>query len=56
MQDIKKSTFRELIIIIITIISSFKFCFDAIICQAFNLRSKADEGLCASLYICYVLD
>ena len=45
-----------IIIIIIVIISSFKWCFDTIIYQAFNLRTEADEGLCASLYRCYVLD
>ena len=46
----------EVIIIIIVIISSFKCCFHTVICQAFNLRPEADERLCLSLYICYVLD
>ena len=36
----------------IIVISSFKCCFD----KVFNLRPEADEGLCASLYRCYVLD
>ena len=45
-----------MIIIIMIIIISFKCCFDAIICQVFNLRPEADRGLIASLYRFYVLD
>ena len=39
------------IIIIISIITFYKCCFDTVICQDFNLRHEAGEGLCASLYI-----
>ena len=36
--------------IIIMICSSFKCCFDTIICQVFYLRPQADEGLLAFLH------
>ena len=60
------NTFWKLIIITITIIILLLLLllllfilnafFDTIICQAFNLRTEEGEGLCASLYRCYVLD
>ena len=52
-----RSSFQEnttllfvIIIIIIIIISSFKCCFDTVICQVFYLRPHTDEGLLAFVY------